>query len=222
MRGLLTKDFTFYKNQRQFIIIILIVGFLLMLGNGKNGLYNVDYTFCISYITTALTVLSINTISYDECDNGLAHIFTLPITRKQYVLEKYVLSLITMMASLIITAIAVLLFSDRLINGEEWFEAMVITVGISVVFLSLMIPLNIKFGAQKARTALFAMIAIVYSIAYILLKASGILKINLSGIDDFMARANTVTATITCIAAYIIIMVSSYFISVKIIEKKEY
>ena len=49
-------------------------------------------SLCVVWDSTIVTaIFAITTISYDEFDNGLAFLMTLPVTRKQYVAEKYLL-----------------------------------------------------------------------------------------------------------------------------------
>ena len=49
-----------------------------------------DATFVSGYISIVFAMFAISTISYDEYDNGNAFLFTLPFSRKEYVLSKYV------------------------------------------------------------------------------------------------------------------------------------
>ena len=51
-------------------------------------------TFAVVFITVMCTMFTVSTLSYDEYENGMAYLFTLPISRNTYVLEKYVFALV--------------------------------------------------------------------------------------------------------------------------------
>lgn len=80
MLGLLIKDFQLMWKQKSFFIIIIVVGCLLTMG------YN-DFTFMVGFITFILSLFTVSSISYDEFDNGYPFLFTLPFSRKTYVIE---------------------------------------------------------------------------------------------------------------------------------------
>ena len=93
MKGLLIKDFKLLKNQKQFFLTVSMMGIIFLVVSN-----NPD--FVISYITIMISIFTLSTISYDQYNNGMAYLFTLPITRKEYVGEKYVFGLISTAASL--------------------------------------------------------------------------------------------------------------------------
>ena len=73
------------NQQIQFFVLVVVMGVILNLaGSGS-------VSFAIGYFTIVTAIFAITTISYDEFDYGLAFLMTLPVTRKQYVAEKYLL-----------------------------------------------------------------------------------------------------------------------------------
>ena len=85
MKGLFVKDIELMKQQKQFFILVVVMEVILNLaGSGS-------VSFATGYFTIVTAIFAITTISYDEFDNGLAFLMTLPVTRKQYVVEKYLL-----------------------------------------------------------------------------------------------------------------------------------
>lgn len=50
-----------------------------------------DISFATGYILMVLAILSLSTISYDEANHGLKTLFTLPISKSDYVKEKYLI-----------------------------------------------------------------------------------------------------------------------------------
>ena len=82
MRGLLQKDLCLLVQRSRILLVMIGVGILMG--------FSADGSFVIGYLTMLCAILAISTISYDEFDNGNAFLFTLPISRKSYVVEKYV------------------------------------------------------------------------------------------------------------------------------------
>ena len=81
MRGLFEKDFRLLCQNRQTLILFLMMaGFLGLTQNG---------TFVLGYLSFMFSILLTSTISYDEMDQGFEFLMTLPVTPKTYVQEKY-------------------------------------------------------------------------------------------------------------------------------------
>ena len=86
MKGLLTKDFRILAGQKRYFTIIILIA-LIFLCSGQPA------QIIVGYCTMFGMLFTVNTISYDEFDHGYLFLFTLPVTRKDYVLEKYVFML---------------------------------------------------------------------------------------------------------------------------------
>ena len=68
MKGLFVKDIELMKQQKQFFILVIVMGVILNLaGSGS-------ISFATGYFTFVTAIFAITTISYDEFDNGLAFI----------------------------------------------------------------------------------------------------------------------------------------------------
>ena len=83
MRGLLEKDIRLLLHSKQTFLCVIAITIILGVTQ-KN-------TFVLGYSTFLMAALLVSTLSYDEMDHGLAFLFTLPIDRKIYVREKYLL-----------------------------------------------------------------------------------------------------------------------------------
>lgn len=152
MKGLFIKDLRYMLLQKSFFGLILVIGFALSLVMGDS------YYFILGYLTFMGTILGIITSSMDDQANGMTFLFTLPISRKQYVTEKYLFSLLMMLLSCVISLVAVFLtrwikhydtpFSDIIFSALGCFACL-------LFFLSLMLPLTLKFGEERARLAYF-------------------------------------------------------------------
>ncbi len=131
----------------------------------KNVYMSVGYAFFI------FTMFTVSTISYDEYDNGYPFLFTLPITRRQYVNEKYLFVFILVALSFgigaLVGAVQILFFESE----GSYADILMIYGAYAAIMLAMnaiLIPLKLKFEAEKSRFAIpivFGGTAIVAGIA---------------------------------------------------------
>lgn len=174
MKGLLIKDFKLLKGQKQFFTSVLIVMTVFLMTSN-------NLSFVISYITVMMGMLTLTTISYDEHENGMGYLFTLPVSRKGYVREKYLFGIMTTLPVLaVVSAIAFLVSGIRHIDFtvEEWGDAIMGSMLIVTMMLSLLIPIELKFGAERSRIAMTLVFGGAFAVVYIVAKASEFLGID--------------------------------------------
>lgn len=218
MKGLLIKDWKLLMGQKQFFVTVCGLGFLFTFVNG-------DPTFAVPYVAMMLCMFSVGTISYDEYDNGGAFLFSLPITRKVYVAEKYVygfgLCLLSLMVTSVFAAI-IMIAKNSWMGTGEFVSILVVSMVISAIVLDVMIPAQLKFGAEKSRVALMGVVLGIYIIGYF-----GYMLLQRMGIDlelilaAFSGMTLAVGIAVLCGIGVVITMIS-YMISWKIMENKEY
>lgn len=212
MKGLLVKDFELLKMQKKFFITLLVVGALLNFSTSK--------TFAVGYFTFVCATFVTSTLSYDEFDNGLVFLLTLPISRKNYVVAKYVFGAIVIfcawLAGVAVTVICSFI-RETGITAQDTLS-MVIMLPIGFVVDAAMLPFIIKFGQEKGRYVSIGVLGAVFAaslgIAY-LSKHTNIAE-KLSNIQEVGA--------ITIVAAVVMIGLALYglscLISIKIFNKK--
>lgn len=217
MKGLLIKDLQFMLNQKIFFLFIIILGITLSFTTNS-------VNFLIGYTIFFLCFFTLNTITYDETDNGFAFLFTLPISRKSYVLEKYIYGIIlTGFAGVIATTIGILInpffqqgtSKDILITGIVCF-----TLG--CFFLLLNIPIHLRFRGEKAQLVL-TIIGITF-FAFIVYCGSIGFFYNETFLN-IVAMINSWSIVLRAAIVFVIFAASfivSYFISVRILNKKEF
>lgn len=149
MKGLLIKDMKLMRGQIMFLIILPVVGALIVVPTGE---LNMGF----GYITSVSGLIAVTTINYDSYDNGYSFLFTLPVSRKEYVKEKYAFAL--MSSAIMMLAIGALLwilsaavhrgnvYSLTDFMGELWSAYM-----IALAALSFLLPIFLEFGAEKSR-----------------------------------------------------------------------
>ena len=86
MKGLLKKDLSIlFCNKAMLIAAIIVLAAVAFMGSGGGQ-------FIMSYMAIFVPMVINSTISYDDMDNGMEYLMTLPVTRRQYVYSKYVFS----------------------------------------------------------------------------------------------------------------------------------
>lgn len=210
MKGLLLKDLALVKAQmRSAIIIFAVVIFMLIAGQ--------DTGFVIMYANIIFMMFGLSTISYDAFDNGEVFLFTLPITKKLYVQEKYVFSLGALLCGFLLSL--VLLLTIKGAGASEISFATGYMLG-GTVFLSVMLPIELKFGPEKARLAMIAAMIIIASSVYAIVGVAR--KLNMEEYFGELAHIGvpSILTFLGLVSALIIFI--SYKISCRIMEKKEF
>ncbi len=217
MKGLLIKDFKLMKMQKTFFIIIIVMAAVMSFSMDK-------LTFVIAYLCSVIPLFAISTISYDEFDNGRAFLFTLPISRKLYVIEKYCFGILLGIASLVF-AVLLSLFMGKAMGLSVLSEILLsvpFAFSVTVYILSVFIPLQLKFGAEKSRFALIIVSGIIVAVGY-----GGIKILSRAGIDIESLALNLQSLNIWLLFAGIavsaaLVLLISIKISMKILQKKEF
>lgn len=218
MIGLLIKDFNLLKNQKQFFILMLVVCVILVSAMGEPS-------FIISYMTVIFSIFSVSSISYDTYDNGMSFLFTLPISRKTYVAEKYVFGALISLAALIVSC--VLAICGYALKGIPFDHAellFLLTAAflIAVVMQSLSLPIQLKFGPEKSRVAIMLSYGAAFALLYGLVQLLEALHIDVNALLTDLSQqspAVLVLCTIVLVAAFMLI---SFGISLRIMKKKQF
>lgn len=218
MKGLLNKDFRLLMGQKQFFLTVVGLGILFTFVNG-------DPLFAVPYVAMMMCMFTLSTISYDEHDNGGAYLFSLPVTRKVYVAEKYIYGLLLFIASLIVTSIfsiIVMAVKQAWIGNGEFIGVLGAEVLMVTLVLGVTIPSILKFGPEKGRIALAGIILAFFIIVYAAYKIVQKTGIDIESFLGTLSGMGQVSVTvILCVAAFVILAVS-YVISLNIMKKKEY
>ena len=218
MKGLLIKDIKLMLGQKKFFVVVVGMGIFFALSNG-NPLSGV------SYITMLLSTFTLSTISYDEFDNGMAFLMTLPIERKTYALEKYVFAGLVSLLSAIVTSLLAFLYgmiTDVPVNMTEVIGVACAIVLISWLMLSVTIPLQIKFGSEKGRIAMIVTIGMIFGAAYVLAKGLNSSGADMTDVIAFLTSLEVWQLALGALLVTVLVLLVSYAVCVRIINKKEY
>ena len=222
IKGLLKKDlYNLASYKTTLIIVVLFCGIAII---GTDAIY-----WGSVIIGIIVGMISLSTFSYDEISKSNKYILTLPVTRKEIVLEKYVLAigatilggLLGFIVTLLVGNIMNYLRPDNLIDIN--IETLLATsvggmFGISLI-QSIQIPSIFKWGAEKGRIQMFIVLfvlVIIGAIAGFLLKQAG-LSVDIEKLENILNNFGLVALILLSCLMYFI----SYKISYKIYKNKE-
>lgn len=215
MKGLLIKDLAFVKIQaKALFFLFMLVLFMLLEGQ--------SFEFVIAYANVVFAMFVITTINYDYFENGCAFLMTLPISRKLYVNEKYVLGLLAAGCGFLVDIVFMLLahfMKEGYVFGmNNLIFALAYALG-SLVFIAIMLPIELKYGPEKARIAMIVVMVVIFAGIFLL---SGITSFDLTSVITRLISLDKRDFLGVSVATVIIALIVSYPISCRIMEKKEF
>ena len=213
MRGLLEKDLRLVFSKKQnlffFCVIILFMG------------YAADRSFLIGYGAMLFGIWSVSTLSYDEFDNGMPFLMTLPITVRDYVKEKFLFCGLAVVGGGFFSVVTGCLMAA--VKGEPIWENNLLeifgTVFIFVALLSIMIAVELKFGVEKSRTVLLILGGAVFAVG---MTVSNVLPENALTREISVAENQDALIFGILIGISVLVTLAAYFISCTIMKKKEF
>ena len=222
IKGLLKKDlYNLASYKTTLIVVVLFCGIAII---GTDAIY-----WGSVVIGIIVGMISLSTFSYDEISKSNKYILTLPVTRKEIVLEKYVLAIgatilggiLGFIVTLLVGNVMNYLRPDNLIDIN--IETLLATsvggmFGISLI-QSIQIPSIFKWGAEKGRIQMFIVLfvlVIIGAIAGFLLKQAG-LSVDIEKLENILNNFGLVALILLSCLMYFI----SYKISYKIYKNKE-
>ena len=220
MKGLLIKDLQLMKNQGRTLAAVLLVVALFL------GLSGNDAGFVVAYITFVISIFAATSISYDEFDTCFPNLLVLPVSRKEYVNEKYVFGALSILIAWVIAffmgSILQLVKGQEIIAGEwiaECFSYMVV----AAVFLAFLIPLRLKFEGEKGRMVLPIVIAALGIIVLVAVRGAAYLGVDLEqSAVTLLSGMGAVGIVAALVGIAFVGLLISYLCSRKILAKKEF
>ena len=155
MKALLMKDLKTLKNERRLWVSIIGVSVLF-------GVLFQNWYFMMGYIMFGLSMIARTMYQYDVADQGIVYLMTLPITRKEYVKEKYLLSLMSIciggILSMILTKIGMLFTPDQADSNQEIFSAFLGILAVALVLQAIIFPVELKYDVSKSRIIILLLV----------------------------------------------------------------
>ena len=222
IKGLLKKDlYNLASYKATLIIVVLFCGMAII---GTDAIY-----WGSIVIGMIVGTISLSTFSYDEMAKSNRYILTLPVTRKEIVLEKYILaigatilgSLLGFVLTLLIGNIMNYVRPDKVIDIS--IDTLLATTiggffGVSLIE-AIQIPSIFKWGAEKGRIQMFIVIFVLALIGLglgFLIEKSGLL-VDIAKLESALKNFGLIILVLLSFILYFI----SYKISYKIYKYKE-
>ncbi len=201
MKGLLVKDLLVMIKSKKVILFMLFIGIV----GGIN-----DISFATGYILMVLAILSLSTISYDEANHGLKTLFTLPISKSDYVKEKYLFSLI-------ITGIGFVFVTILGYFSKSDFMETLAILSTALFLLALSLPFQLKEGNEKGRIVLFV---VVFGCTFLFAFLNQFFSEFFESMEETLNALDPTMFSVGVLITSIILYIISMMISIRIYNKK--
>lgn len=157
MKGLILKDFYSLKVYVKTLFIMVALYALL-------GIFTDSPSMLSGLIGVFCMILPVTSFSYDKYFKWEEFALSLPLRRAKIVLAKYIFTALLVLFSMVfITVFSILieLFSAQTISMDGAWELLMtnyFTMGIFLLLPAILLPVMFKFGPDKGRVALIAVL----------------------------------------------------------------
>lgn len=223
MKGLIVKDFYILCNQKTLMALGVLCGVICLFTMKDPG-------FLICYVTLIATSVGCATCSYDEMNNGMAYLMTLPVKRTSYVLEKYLFATGCGLVGYVFSVLFgfIYYFATKNLDLSSLFENMIFLPVLVFTIPAIMIPTILKFGSAKSRIVIFILMGMLFAFGGImsLLNVVSFTFVTEGEITvTFMENAVFIQqgwVLLGSVAISILIFIGSILLSIGIIKKKDF
>ena len=201
IKALLYKDFNALKRYARIMLVVAVVCSFIFKEEGSS---------LIVMIYSASLLLT--TMAIDEREHFLRRAISDSGRNKAIVGEKYILLFILVMAAVVISIILEMVMAVIYKRSIEWGSMIIIMLsGFALTSFSggTTIPLTLRYGAEKARIILL----LCYMVPAILMMWL---------LPSVNITLSTFTLSIVIIIFSLLLYLLSFFVSVKILEKKDF
>lgn len=202
MKGLILKDLYTLKQQGK-IYLVMVALFASV------AFFSKDSSFLVGFVCVMVTMLPVTALSYDERAGWDKYALAMPLRRRDIVLGKYVLSGIAATLGFVMAFLFTLITGNGL--GKSAFMACAFSL-ISIFLLSVLMPVFIKFGVEKGRMIMMAVLFIPVGIIML----ANALHLPLPS-DDQLSSLKFILPVVVVAGVFL-----SGWLSLKIYEKKEF
>ncbi|WP_343209315.1 ABC-2 transporter permease [Anaerolentibacter hominis] len=201
MGGLLKKDLNILKSQGKTLGIVIFVYAIISMMNKNISLF-------AGFVMIFMVILPINTLAYDEKANWDKYVLTMPISRNDIVVSKYILSLILQAVGFCLNMIMQGILG---MYSKENLYAILLISALAIVYNILMLPVLFKLGAERGRIAMMLIFLIPFALIMIVSK----MNINL---PDLVWLMDYVWLSPVIL---VVLFLLSMLVSMRIYKKKE-
>ncbi len=204
MSGLLYKDLVLlWKSSKSFLLMAMV--FVCV------GLADTEMSYFWVFPCILAGNLSVTLLSLDERDKWLEYCCALPVSRRQVVTGKYLISFLVLLGMLVFMGLALVL---RMAVTDTWnLDTMLLLLSVllaaGLVMPGVMLPMMLKFGVEKGRLVYLACVGIMAAVVGAL-----------SGLEVKLNTSVSMLPLILTVVAGVIYGIS-WLVSVKLYERRE-
>ncbi len=154
MLGLIKKDLMILAMQSR-------VFALFFLGYAAMGFFMKDASMLAVLVLMVVATMPLTSTAYDEQAKWERYALTMPLRRSQLVASKYLLVLLLAAATTLLAG--ALAAGTAVVKGRNPLESLltvVVSAPLSLLFVSILLPVVVKLGVEKARIAIMAVFMI--------------------------------------------------------------
>lgn len=219
MKALFIKDIRIVLKQQRVLICAFFAVITILAFATDNSMY------AVAFVLFLVPTMMLTTISYDTFENGMSYIMSLPVSVKDYVTEKYIL---TVASSLIFNIMATILINVVLSIGKgvgimplELIVNAMLAQFMVLIYISLVLPVDIRFGTDKGMIIVVLMAVVIGAAGPMLgnINVDSGLMYKLSEAEITSVPVNQALLLMSVGGVFVIV---SYFISVKLMKQMEY
>ncbi len=181
MKGLILKDIYNLRKYGKTLFLIAALYFMMsfMMDNADVFLGMIVIMFAITTVTS---------FAYDSQSGWDVYVNTLPVSRNDVVLSKYLLSLVLILVG---GLLAVLLgWVIGLIRNIGNFSETLLTAyalcAVGLLFISILLPFVYKFGVERARVIIIAVVAVPVAAGFALSQAGALPQISVQTVTQML------------------------------------
>lgn len=155
MKGLILKDLYMIKSYCRVFMLSVLIFLAVSLLNEESFVFFV-------YPCMLCGMIPVTLISYDERFRWQQYSAALPCTRRQLVVSKYLIGLISELAAIVLTgtAHAVKALAVGSFVPRSLLSLLAVAFFAALTFPSITLPFIFKFGAEKGRVAFYGAIGV--------------------------------------------------------------
>ena len=216
MKGLWTKDIKLISSQQKSLLAIWLIAAGILITTDQ-------ISFAISYTSIITSMIGVSTITYDAFDNGNVFLFTLPFTRKEYAMEKYLFTLflgaVATIGGILLVIVVMMAKGAFSVNAEEILITVLINIPSLLIFQAIFLPVQLKYEGEKGRIVVIGAVIVIVVFLFRMLEMAGIDLLDI--ILNHMYLKDTTLWVSTYIIS-IVVRLLSFIISERIVLKKEF
>lgn len=209
MLGIILADL--YAMKKQMLILGGVAVLYLFLGIASS-----EPSTSMAIMTLFSVMFVLSSFTYEEQCQFDIFANTLPLKRKNIVFSKYLISLMSLCAGILLSILAVIL--SALINHNfnmNQIYTLIVVVIFGTLFLSISLPILFKVGPERARLIMIVIYIVPFFTAW------GVIRSDVIDINT-LVNVTLEKLIVPAVVVNLIVFAISVLCSLKIYEKKEF